>query len=105
MAENMALPINTNYGLSGLRTICDDHGISIPFTTEALSMRWTYTPVVGSTPVLGFLPWLWGYPFRGSVTVQINRQEQTCPSLAKGWALPQAMNGMFCNHDPACCCL
>ena len=70
---------------------------------EALCMRWTYTPVVGSTPVLGFLPWSWGHPFRGSVTVQINRQEQTCPSLAKGWALPQAMNGMFCNRDPACC--
>ena len=44
-----------------------------------------------------------GHPFRGSVTVQINRQEQTCPSLAKGWAPPQAMNSMFCNHDPACC--
>ena len=41
---------------------------------EALCMRWTYTPVVGSTPVLGFLPWSWCHPFRGSVTVQINRQ-------------------------------
>ena len=51
-----------------------------------------------------FLPWSCGHPFRGSVTVQINRQEQKCPSLAKGWAQgwapPQAIAG---NCDPACC--
>ena len=79
--------------------------LSLTLKKEALCMRWTYTPVVGSTPVLGFLAWSCGHPFRGSVTVQINRQEQTFPSLAKGWALPQAMNGMFCNHDHACCWL
>ena len=33
----------------------------------------------------------------------LNRQEQICPSLAKGWATPQEINGMFCNCDPACC--
>ena len=32
------------------------------------------------------------------IIISLNRQEQTCPNLAEGRALPQAKNSKFCKH-------